>query len=107
MFQTVKYNPLPQQKGINMRLDPKKIDQHFLNVRRVVDDKCEHYAVRHLVNDIANVTYWGNGEWRIYVDSFPLNKRCYATNIPIRTVQEFTDMMGRLGLVLKVETDEI
>lgn len=60
------------------------------------------YIVSEDKGDIAEINYLGNGEWRIFIDNFPNQKKFYTYNFPINSVEQFIDDMKRIGLNLKL-----
>ncbi len=54
--------------------------------------------------DIAEINYLGEGEWRLYIDNFPMRKLYYSTNFPIKTAKQFAKEMKRIGLNLEFKT---
>lgn len=89
-----------------MSFNPKDLAKHFDNLELC---KTELHMPRERIGyivksktggDAGTIAYLGQGEWRVFVDNFPSQKKYFSTNLPIKSVQEFADDMARTGLDL-------
>jgi hypothetical protein len=92
-------------------LVPDQLDKYFENVVPHVENSQMHtwvgvgdrfiYSVlNEYGNEAGNITYLAEGGWRFFVDNYPSPKKYYSTNLPIKTLKQFTDVMHRTGLKL-------
>jgi hypothetical protein len=87
-------------------LVPNELDKHFANISRqeikmYASDRAISFKVTNeFGSDAGDITYLGEGEWRIYVDNFPSQKKYFATNLPMKTVDQFAADVARTGLKL-------
>lgn len=84
-----------------LELYPDMLEKQFSNIRRGSNPFCDnHYVVDAPKGDVGQISYLGKGEWRVYVDNFPGQKKTYSTNFPINSKRDFIREIARVGLDL-------
>ena len=87
--------PLPK------KFNPKNVDKYFSNVSVIEDDRFPVYSVKdNYGTESGIITYLGKSEWRVYVDNFPSQKKYFACNYPVHTLDQFIADVSRTGLKL-------
>ncbi len=62
-----------------------------------------NYTLLEAKGEVAQISYLGKNEWRIFIDNYPSTKKYYSTNFPIVTVERFMAEMKHIGLNLKLK----
>ena len=58
-------------------------------------------VLRNEKGDYAEVMLFAeNREWRFMLDNFPFQRKFFASNIPINTIEEFESDLNRMGIPL-------
>lgn len=86
--------------------DPHQLQKYYGNLSVIDDDQFSNYAVLDKFgNQVGQILYMGNHEWRYYVDNFPANKKYFTSNLPVLTKEQFDADIQRTGLKLIHVTD--
>ena len=89
----------------NMEFSHDKLTDIFKYIRKgkgyYIEDK--YIVTNEGGSDIAEIAYIKNGEWRFEIDNYPMQRKHYHTNFPIRTVEEFIHETKRIGLELEIK----
>lgn len=81
--------------------NPMHLEQYYSNVGVVEDKKFSSYVVLDQVgNEVGQIVYMGDHEWRYLVDNFPAEKQFYSSNLPVKTKEQFESDIQRIGLKL-------
>jgi len=85
-----------------MEFKYEKLPEIFEGIRKSTSLIGTKYIVSEARGDVAEINYLGNGEWRIFIDNFPNQKKFYTYNFPIDSTEQFIQDMKRIGLNLKL-----
>lgn len=90
-----------------MEFTHEKLPEYFEGITKAESSHSfdHNYIVSEPRGEIAQISYLGNNEWRIFIDNYPMQKKFYQTNFPITTVQRFISEMKHIGLDLKLKSD--
>lgn len=81
--------------------NPTHLEQYYSNVGVVEDKQFSSYVVLDQVgNEVGQIVYMGDHEWRYLVDNFPAEKKFYSSNLPVKTKEQFESDIQRIGLKL-------
>ncbi len=81
--------------------DPKHLEQLYSNLAVVEDKQFSNYAVLDQIgNQVGQIVYMGDHEWRYLLDNFPAEKKFYSSNLPVKTQEQFESDIQRIGLKL-------
>lgn len=90
-----------------MKFDPDNIHLVFENIREGVKPNLgKSFILSAEKGDIAEIHYLEKGEWRIFVDNFPGQKKFYSTNFPMKSNRQFMSDLKRVGVVLTLKKVE-
>lgn len=81
--------------------DPKHLEQLYSNLAVVEDKQFSNYAVLDQIgNQVGQIVYMGDHEWRYLLDNFPAEKKFFSSNLPVKTQEQFESDIQRIGLKL-------
>lgn len=82
------------------------LEQHYSNVKPVEDNRYTTYVLLNEIgNEMGQIVYMGDHEWRYLVDNFPAQKKYYSNNLPVLNKDHFESDIQRIGLKLIPNTD--
>lgn len=81
--------------------NPKHLEEYYSNVKPVEDNHFTSYVVLNKIgNEVGQIVYMGDHEWRYLVDNFPAQKKYYSNNLPVLDKEQFESDIQRIGLEL-------
>ena len=81
--------------------NPKHLEEYYSNVKPVEDNHFTSYMVLNKIgNEVGQIVYMGDHEWRYLVDNFPAQKKYYSNNLPVLYKEQFESDIQRIGLEL-------
>lgn len=81
--------------------NPQQLEKYYCNLTVIEDDQSSNYAVLDKVgNQVGQILYMGNHEWRYLVDNFPARKKFFSNNLPVLNKEQFEADVQRTGLTL-------